>query len=239
MKFLSYCTTCMDRLWQLEQTLPYNLSKLKDDEEICLVNYNSKDGLDEYIRNNFTKEIEDGRLKYFYTKDPQFFHASKAKNLAHRLGSGGWLFNLDGDNFINKTSRWFIDSMENICAFHEWEGSYADGTYGRICIKREVFFAIGGYNEKFNPIYYEDIDLKKRCAFFSKSGKIIKNCHKLEIMPIMNNNVDILGKKSSEMNKVNSKISSRNIRSRRIKANSKGMEKYSGELNLSGKEIIM
>ena len=46
---ISYCTTCSNRLWQLALTLPENLENLKDDEEIIIVNYGSKDDLNKYI----------------------------------------------------------------------------------------------------------------------------------------------------------------------------------------------
>ena len=47
---ISYCTTCSNRLWQLALTLPENLENLKDDEEIIIVNYGSKDDLNKYIQ---------------------------------------------------------------------------------------------------------------------------------------------------------------------------------------------
>jgi hypothetical protein len=78
---LSYCTTCMNRLEDLKITLPYNLNLLKNDEELCIVNYNSQDGMHQWIMKNFTKEINQGKINYFYTQDPKTFHSPKAKNI--------------------------------------------------------------------------------------------------------------------------------------------------------------
>ena len=54
MKRVSFCTTCKGRLWQLEQTLPNNLKILDDYSEIVLLDYQSPDGLKNYIFDNFS-----------------------------------------------------------------------------------------------------------------------------------------------------------------------------------------
>lgn len=97
---ISFCTTCKGRLYQLRETLPVNLDTLQNDEEIVLVDYRSPDGAAAWIWANFRPEIEAGRLRLFEVLDEAPWHSPKAKNLAHRLARGSYLFNLDGDNFI-------------------------------------------------------------------------------------------------------------------------------------------
>src|SRR5205823_9246972 len=60
---ISFCTTCKNRLWQLSHTLPPNLAAIEADgcSELVLVNYNSQDELDVWIR-QFRSAIEAGRL---------------------------------------------------------------------------------------------------------------------------------------------------------------------------------
>lgn len=65
MNKISFCTTCKGRLWQLEQTLPKNLSLLNDNSEIILLDYKSPDNLKEYIFSKFFRYLENGKLKYF------------------------------------------------------------------------------------------------------------------------------------------------------------------------------
>lgn len=159
----------MGRLWQLKKTLPYNLERLKDDEEICLANFNSQDGLDEWIHGNYIQEIKAGRLRYFYTKEPKHFHMSKAKNLSHRLSTGQFVFNLDVDNFISETTRERLKPLEGEpgCLREGTDGGYA----GRIGINRDLFFSIGGYDESLLPMGYEDHDLWRRVQKFV--GRVI------------------------------------------------------------------
>ena len=62
---VSLCTTCKGRLWQLRQTLPQNLLYLDDHSEIILLDYQSPDGLKDYIYTEHSLALAQGRLKYF------------------------------------------------------------------------------------------------------------------------------------------------------------------------------
>src|SRR5262249_54288195 len=142
---IAFCTSIMNRLWQLKQTLPINLHVLRDTPHfISLCNYNSNDGLDEYLRESFRQQIEDGILVYFHTKEPERFHASIAKNTAHRLGcihNAQFLFNLDADNFISGETIVSLEeefSTEPNLVIHQWRlstgvvDSFETGSFGRI-----------------------------------------------------------------------------------------------------------
>ena len=62
---LSFCTTCMNRVEYLKQTLPQNIEIIsKYDYELVLVNYDSKDDLHEYIINNYKQYIDNNTIKY-------------------------------------------------------------------------------------------------------------------------------------------------------------------------------
>lgn len=54
---LSFCTTCKGRTFHLKQTLPQNLKVVRQFSEVELIvlNYNSPDDLDEWIRMTFKK----------------------------------------------------------------------------------------------------------------------------------------------------------------------------------------
>ena len=69
---------------------------------MVLVNYNSQDGLDLWV-GKFHSAIEAGTLRYVHERSDPFFHASKAKNLAHFAATGKFVINLDADNFIGET----------------------------------------------------------------------------------------------------------------------------------------
>ena len=157
---ISFCVTCRNRWYQLKQTLPRNLAILKH-HELVVVNYGSHDEIDVEMQ-AYRAEMAAGTLRYFHTPDPQAYDCSKAKNLAHRLGSKEFLFNLDGDNFLTPE---FIAELETQFARHPYAvvhafdaGNYVAGTHGRIGVHRDNYYAVGGYNEGFLPMGFQDDD---------------------------------------------------------------------------------
>lgn len=176
---VSLCVTCKNRLWQLRRTLPENLERAEadGDTEVVLVNYDSRDGLDAWVR-EFQAHIERGLLRYLHLRDEPHFHMSKAKNLAHLGATGEFLVNLDADNFIGDTivawrARWAADYDTLIHGFvpendkgrvGERDGLPAEGngTGGRIGLPRRHFVALGGYDEEMLPMSQQDVDLIDR-----------------------------------------------------------------------------
>ena len=173
-KRISFCQTCRDRLWQLEQTLHRNLSNVGNDCEIVLVDYGSTDGLANWIWKNCRSYIENGQLTFFELTTKPRWSSPRAKNLAHRLSSGSYLFNLDADNFITSADIELIsDAAQNGLASHQWTGVFGDGSFGRIGLPRHVFFDIGGYDETMLSMGGQDRDLLRR---ITASGV---KCHRL------------------------------------------------------------
>lgn len=162
---ISFCVTCKNRLWQLRETLPPNLAAVLADEcsEIVLVNYNSEDGLHEWVR-QFQEHIDSGVLRYVHERTEQFFHCSKAKNLAHFAATGDLLVNLDGDNFIaDSIAAWRRVWDEHYDTVIQSRGkNWGDGTFGRIGLPRRHFLALGGYDEEMLPAGVQDLDLIER-----------------------------------------------------------------------------
>ena len=73
----------MNRLYQLKQTLRKNLDdnvKFKNEIDFILVDFNSNDNIINYIKTNFKNELEDGYLKFYHTKDLQYWKSPIAKN---------------------------------------------------------------------------------------------------------------------------------------------------------------
>jgi hypothetical protein len=101
---ISFCTTCKNRLWQLRHTMPPNIAAIEADgcSEMVLVNYNSEDGLDEWI-GQFRPAMDAGTLRYVHERSDPHFHGFKAKNLAHFAATGDFVVNLDADNFVGDT----------------------------------------------------------------------------------------------------------------------------------------
>lgn len=169
---ISFCIPCMNRLWQLKQTIHANLKVIKDNgHQLCLLNYNSTDGLDEFVRLGLSEYIKDGTLKYFHTKEPQYYDMARAKNLAHFLGGNEFLYNLDADNFITQEEMDYLAQCVSFELYHNYPHAKGEkdkdfwfvGLWGRIMIKRSLFHEIGGYSEQLLGYGYDDIDFYNRC----------------------------------------------------------------------------
>jgi hypothetical protein len=160
----------MNRLYHLRRTLLKNL----DDNarypslEFVLLDYNSSDGLEEWVRDKLQSHLISGRLVYFRTTAPQFFHRSHSRNLAFRLSSGDIVCNIDADNFTGHEFSFYLNSH-----FYEHEGSFLSvdfhdrenicrDTYGRIACKKKDFESVRGFDERMGGYGYEDLDFCER-----------------------------------------------------------------------------
>jgi predicted glycosyltransferase involved in capsule biosynthesis len=174
---ISFCTTCKQRLWQLRHTFRPNLEAILTDgfSEIVLLNYNSQDGLDDWIR-QFRPEIEAGLLRYIHERTETHFHCSKAKNLAHFASTGDFVVNLDADNYIGDTIPAFRNAWRNHydTVIHGFCGDYSDGTYGRIGLSKRYFLALGGYDEEMLSFGHQDRDLIRRAEAFGLRRLLLK-----------------------------------------------------------------
>ena len=98
---ISICTDCMNRLSDIQHTLPANIEAEQSypDLEFVLLDYNSSDGLGDWVRSEMMGHIESGRLVYYRTEEPQFFNFSHSRNVAMRLATGEIINNVDADNY--------------------------------------------------------------------------------------------------------------------------------------------
>jgi hypothetical protein len=99
---LSFCITCKNRLHQIMQTLLQNISDNYLHHnliEFILVDF-ATPGLWQWVKSKFHRELASGYLKYYYTEELHYWHASIAKNTAHLLAKNDILVNLDCDNYI-------------------------------------------------------------------------------------------------------------------------------------------
>ena len=152
---LSFCITCKNRLYQIQDTLLKNLNDNKMYKhliEFVLVDFGSNDGLQDWIKKDCIKYIKDGYLKYYYTDDLPYWHASIAKNTAHIYANNDILVNLDCDNFTGLNGgkyliRQFMKLGEEII-LHQLSGIFEDGSYGRIAVLDEIFFNIENTNNR-------------------------------------------------------------------------------------------
>lgn len=223
---ISFCITCLNRLYQLKQTLPVNL-KNNDPKyvEFILVDFNSNDGLKKYIYKNFRKELKSNYLKFYSTNQLKYWNASIAKNTAHILANNSFIVNLDCDNFTGQDGGKKLLDIHNDnpnSIIHQTDFIRGSGNTGRISLSKDNFIKLGGYNESFYPSGYNDPDLINRAIAFNikyiswtnvNYNQCIKNS-KEENIKNCNSNLNW-----EQMNRMNKLISEFNIENQELVAN--------------------
>lgn len=227
-KTLSFCITCKNRFHQISQTLKKNLddNRLHNDWiEFILVDFGSTDGLHDWIIDNFDDDLNSGYLKYYYTDELTYWHASIGKNTAHYCANHEIVVNLDCDNFVGYLGGQFVIQNflrnENI-VLHQFSGNYTDGSFGRISVLKNYFDFIGGYDESLNSIGYEDNDLINRLKMAGLHYILSPNSKYCSAIPntkeegMLNTNSSLT---YNEINELNGRISNSNIEKGKLIAN--------------------
>ncbi|MGY3792655.1 galactosyltransferase-related protein [uncultured Aquimarina sp.] len=166
---ISLCTVVMNRKEHLIKTLKHNLSIIKEFKgkvDINVINYNSTDGLEDYLfeQSWFLKGVQKGYINYYRNYSARFYHRTLPKNAIHFLAEGTYLINIDADNFVSTDYlKYCMSSInEDHNVYFRPSRESASGTYGRIGIHRRDFKHIGGYNLKIENYGFEDVEITIR-----------------------------------------------------------------------------
>ena len=168
---ISLCTTSMNRLEYLSRTLPQNIKDNEDCDnlEFVVLNYNSVDDMEEWVRDTYSSLIREGRLVYVREKAAIHFRPAHSRNVSMRCASGELICNVDADNYTNQGFASFLldyfqyryhPLIANSYDFFKWE---AMSTHGRVAMRRQHFMRLGGYDEHMLGWGAEDTDLNNRC----------------------------------------------------------------------------
>lgn len=182
---ISYCTTCKGRTFQLKETLRANMEMEAGNPnvEFVVLDYDSRDGLQEWLAENFSEELKSGRLVYGRHAPAEHFHFAHAKNLAHRLASGDILCNLDADNFLAPGYSQWLDKQftkhphsvvtpqlltasdmatEALKRVALKQAAPTGGLGGRLALRSDDFIKLGGYDERIEGWAGDDLNLALR-----------------------------------------------------------------------------
>lgn len=173
---VSLCTVCMNRVEHLKQTLEKNIADNSDhiDTEFVLLDYNSNDDLELYIKDNLNHYIKTNKLIYYKTKTPIYFNRSHSRNLAFKLATGDIICNVDADNF---TGTGFAAFLNNAFNKKKKKFVYANERFdviGRIAVTRDDFYNVGGFDERMAFYGFEDTDFLRRLIKSGLSADVIK-----------------------------------------------------------------
>jgi len=165
-KFISVCTTCMNRLTDLKRTLPRNIEDNKeyDNAEFIVLDYNSSEDVEGWIRNKMMRYIKSGRLKFYRTECSPYFQPNHSRNLSFRLATGELVANVDTDNIIHKgflkrlnECAAVADEKIMICAedFLKY-GSDRLKLRGRFCLYKKDIEFLRGFDEDLDGGFSHD-----------------------------------------------------------------------------------
>ena len=186
---VAFCTVAMNRLNHIRQTLPVNLEVNKSSStQFVLLDYNSQDGLDEYVQSNFQNEIADNRLIYYQHKSAETFHRSHSRNMAFKLATADIVCNLDADNYtgpgFGKYLQRVFSCKMDVC-LTGINNPVNTGATGKLCVSKDHFLQVTGYDEKFEGYGFEDFDIVNRlqlngCETFTINNKEYLQAHSHE-----------------------------------------------------------
>ncbi len=179
-KSLSLAMTCFRRGWQLKWALPLNLLTLLPYAAhacICVVVFGShKVDFDtlSWIRSALNIPPLETCLRVAHASSMSSWHASVAKNTAHRLAidsvvgskDENLIVNLDADNIM--TAEFLSSAFDRVMQslffqrdLYRWHGDDA-GCTGRIGLSAALFRQLNGFDEEFLPSGFQDIDWIER-----------------------------------------------------------------------------
>ncbi|MET3878898.1 hypothetical protein ABIE50_004310 [Chitinophaga sp. OAE865] len=145
-----------------------NLKKVQDypNLEIVLLDYNSQDGMDKWVKTNLLPQLKRKKMVYYKTFEPQSFSHSHAKNMAFKLATGDIVCNINADSFMGRGLVWHINRLfhqnRNSFLFPSPRLGFDSGSAGVVCVRKEDFLRVGGFDERFKVYGWEDADFNNR-----------------------------------------------------------------------------
>lgn len=179
---ISFCTVSMNRIHHLMKTLPINIADNENypNLEFILLDYNSTDNIEHFVKNNLSEYLINGKLKYFKTNSPNYFHRSHSRNLLFKLATGDIICNIDADNFTGAGFAAYINEEfsknENIflTTLQKSGSKFTRDVLGRICIRKSDFLKISGFDELMANYGFEDYDFTNRLELSGIQRTIFK-----------------------------------------------------------------
>lgn len=223
-KKVSFCISHKNRVSYLKQTLAKNLEDNASDQnivEFTLVDFDSTENIDDWIKAEFSDQIKRGYLKYYRASGLDEWHASIAKNTTHFLGTGAILVNLDCDNFTGPNGGTHVlnhfENKDHNIILWQYSNKKLDGSFGRIAMTKDGFDELCGYNEALLPMGYQDGDLRNR---LEASGlELVQDITERYNAAIQNEKYIPQNMSWKTMNETNQKTSKRNIKNNILTAN--------------------
>lgn len=196
---ISFCIVCMNRLHQLKETFPKNITDNTSypNIEFVLLDYNSKDGMGEWVHKNMNHYIKNGLVTYYHTTTPKVFNHSHSKNMAFKLATGDIVCNVNADHFTGKDFANYVNELYNRANdivitpvdFFKKKPNYKlpSDVMGKVCVKKSDFYKVTGFDEKMGAYGFEDYDFINRLELAGLKLSFIENREFLKFINHDNN----------------------------------------------------
>ena len=159
---ISVCIPCMGRTHDLRVTMPHIIeaANASPPVEIMVLDYNSQDGLGEYIEQVRAGQtlIDANTLSYSRYTGRDYYHMAHAWNLCVKTTFGEYIVIMGTDTIPD--DRYFTAVRMLIADGCVW--MHGKTLEGILVCKRDEFLAAGGYDERFEFYGPEDKDLEER-----------------------------------------------------------------------------
>ena len=126
---------------------------------ICIDGYKHKDGFRKWIREQDLSKYTESDIFVIMKQMHLTLGTSVGKNTATHQAYGKIVVTLDCDNFTYRGGKFVIDHFEKHdynCVMHQFDWNPQNGNFGRIAITKKKFNELGGYDQSFLPMGYQD-----------------------------------------------------------------------------------
>lgn len=165
---ISLCIPCKGRTHVLRETMPSIIAAANFSApcEIVVVDYDSQDGLKEYVDEIAASNMLCGNyIVYAKLENKRYYNSAHARNLCVMASSGEYIIQLSTEatptlEFISYIrSRIWEEHPVWMCENSHTKWIYGDYVGRFIVCRRDEFIAAGGYDERFSVYAPEDKDI--------------------------------------------------------------------------------
>ena len=161
MAFVTFITTCKNRLNHIQETMPLLYAEAAK-EEIIFVDYGCTQGSSAWVKANYPK------VKIVLVNDDPGFCAARARNMGALVANSPWVFFIDGDIKVKPGFvKWIKNNSKK--GFYYRASATSNGaldkeTWGSFLCSKQDYKTIDGYDEMFRGWGGEDDDIYARLS---------------------------------------------------------------------------
>jgi GT2 family glycosyltransferase len=160
---ISFCISSRSRLHHLRRTLLQNIDDNADyaNLKFVLLDYNSIDGLGDWVRQELGAELAGSRLAYYFTSQPTHFHATHAHHMSVGLAKGKIVCVAHTDNCTGRGFGFYVAdhaTPDNVLIGCRIDGHRLEPH----TLYKRTFLDVGGMDEASVGWGYDDLDLYNR-----------------------------------------------------------------------------